>query len=544
MTTLARDIPRQRVFISYAAKDERLKTQLKAKSTTPVKRFLEFYEHGAQLSAEELKELVYWAPSNLREGRSLPAQIKDAVSAATVMFAFVSRQYFRSQWCFEEWQLFMGLMESEPKIERILVPVQVGEVDPEKLDPLEGLTPSVFRAWVKSVCSDQGQVWFAATPRELTRYDQEDRLEEAMAQTIANVNEHIARSAGTETRRASRENLVTITTPISDGTLNSADILAELTSHEGNTKYLRKPVCLIYAGGTVGMVAKPGAGLEHVDYAMSSDTEGLAAPIEATVAALPFDVHLFRLEDTIDSSNVKASDWMGLARLLDEQMDNYQGFVILHGTNTLAYTASALSFLLEGRIKKPVVLTGSEIPLTAVNTDAVHNIENALRAAAPDAYGGPIAVPEVCVYWSNSLFRGNRVAKKVASDRASGFHTPNMPTPLATLANDRLDVNHPAVIERQQAGDGVTRTFRLRDIARDDIRVAILFIHPDMEFDKIDAQLDPAPAGLILLSYGPGNVPDDPRFLKLIKRLIDQKTMVANVTQCPYGRVELKVVRN
>jgi L-asparaginase type I len=270
---------------------------------------------------------------------------------------------------------------------------------------------------------------------------------------------------------------------------------------------------------------------------MAAGIDDIRLPLAPRLSALPVDMHLFRLAQAIDSSAVTAKDWVDLARLLREQAANYQGFVILHGTNTLAYSASALSFLLSDSMTKPVILTGSEVPLSNVNTDAVHNVENAIRAAAHEAYGGPILIREVCVYWNNHLYRGNRVTKKIASDRSSSFHCPNMPVPLATLANDKLDVEYMHVNatrqpERRNVPD-------VRDLSAVD--VAILFIHPNMDFEQVAASFTRSPDGLILLSYGPGNVPEDPVFIAMLKRLIADNTIIANITQCPYGRVELKL---
>ena len=300
------------------------------------------------------------------------------------------------------------------------------------------------------------------------------------------------------------------------------------------------PVCVIYAGGTVGMVHQEASDIIHADYEIAGGVDAIVKYMRSRLFALPFNMHFFSLENPIDSSNVTASDWVDLAKLIREQMANYQGFVILHGTNTLAYTASALSFLLEGVIDKPVILTGAEVPISIQNTDATHNVENAIRAAAWQAYNGPMLVPEVCVFWNNHLYRGNRATKKYASDRTEGFHAPNVSAPLATLSNEKLYVDNAQLLVRAEHGSTILPRMRgVIDLSH--VKVAVLFIHPDMDFSELEKKYPVELDGLILLSYGPGNVPEDPRFISHIKRLVDAGTIVCNVTQCPYGRVELKL---
>jgi L-asparaginase len=273
---------------------------------------------------------------------------------------------------------------------------------------------------------------------------------------------------------------------------------------------------------------------------MASSAEAIAHHMWPKLSVLPFNMHFFSLKKPIDSSNVTAEDWVNLASLIQEQITAYQGFVILHGTNTLAYTASALSFLLSNTITKPVILTGAEVPISVQNTDAVHNVENAIRAAAWQSYNGPMRMPEVCIYWNNHLHRGNRVAKKYASDRAEGFHTPNMPIPLATLANERLNVNHSQIMVRPES-EAVQPVSPRQVVNLADAKVGLMFIHPEMEMSDLETKYPNSLDGLLLLSYGPGNVPEDPRFISMITRLIHNGTIVANVTQCPFGRVELKL---
>jgi L-asparaginase len=288
------------------------------------------------------------------------------------------------------------------------------------------------------------------------------------------------------------------------------------------------------------MVQQADSDVLHADFEMARGVEDIVRFLRPRISTLPFNMHFFSLLTPIDSSNVTASDWVNLATLVQEQMNNYQGFVILHGTNTCAYSASAMSFLLSNTITKPIIFTGSEVPISVQNTDAIHNVENAIRAAAWQSYNGPMRVPEVCVYWNNHLYRGSRVTKKYASDRTESFHTPNMAIPLATLANEKLNVDHTQIFVPSDSPDA--RSAVSADIA--DIgepTVDVMFIHPDMDLDDMERKYPDTLDGLILLSYGPGNAPEDPRFISMLKRLIAHGTIIGNVTQCPYGGVELKL---
>ncbi len=275
---------------------------------------------------------------------------------------------------------------------------------------------------------------------------------------------------------------------IKGNTLEVPAIEEELNAKSSKLKWDRlDPVCVIYAGGTVGMVQQRASDELHADFEMATGAETIVRHLRPKIARLLFNMHFFSLENTIDSSSVTAANWVDLANLIKEQMLNYQGFVILHGTNTLAYTASALSFLLNDIITRPVVLTGAEVPLSVSNTDAVHNVEHATRAAAYQAYDGPTCIPEVCVYWNNHLYRGNRVTKRNASDRASSFHTPNMAVPLGTLANDRLDIDHEHI--RRMSPDAIEDRPQqtIHDVAKP--HVDVMFIHPDMDFSDLPQAL-------------------------------------------------------
>ena len=175
---------------------------------------------------------------------------------------------------------------------------------------------------------------------------------------------------------------------------------------------MRKKVCMIYTGGTIGMARS-----EH-GYAPK---EGFIRSALSRISELDFpevpEYDLIEYTPLLDSSNISVKEWVKIARDIEDRYNEYDGFVILHGTDTMAYTASALSFMLDG-LTKPVILTGSQIPLCEVRTDARDNVITALMIA------GNYNVPEVCLYFGNKLLRGNR-STKVSSDELIAFDSPN-----------------------------------------------------------------------------------------------------------------------
>jgi L-asparaginase len=527
------------IFISYAQIDNRDIEAVTYEVPNAIDHFIAVYKHERRISDERLPEVFFRDHWSIEAGDRIPERIQNAIDECAVMLAFYSPSYFKSLACLMEWREFREAQDaagedSQGHPRKLLIPIEVKPVAP---DQLEKIDVTLSEEWYEDLVTARGRKRTITSKILLDAKDSEPLAKEI--NELANkIEAHIDRQKGTSPDQRSWLNVLPIKTAIERDTMSSPELLAEVQRGREGLRYnQRLPVCVLYAGGTVGMVRKADSDQLHADYEMAPAIHAIVQPMSAKLTSLPFDMVFFQLAEPIDSSNVRAANWVTLARLIHEQMNNFQGFVILHGTNTLAYTASALSFLLNGSISKPVVLTGAEVPLSNPMTDAVHNMENAIRAAAPDSYGGPLPIPEVCVFWNNHLYRGNRIAKKFASDRSEGFHTPNMPVPLATLANDRLEVDYQQIL--QAPADLARPVPPIVDVTGAD--VAILFIHPEMDFEQINSQFARPPHGLILLSYGPGNVPEDPRFIEMIERLISEGTIVANVTQCPYGRVELKL---
>lgn len=278
-----------------------------------------------------------------------------------------------------------------------------------------------------------------------------------------------------------------------------------------------KHIGLIYAGGTIGMTKTAHGYAPMLDFG-----DVLARLLRGYGDNLPRHT-LHAYPDPIDSANATPADWQRIARDIAARYADYDGFVVLHGTDTMAYTASALSFMLRG-LRKPVVLTGSQIPLGEARSDALQNLIAALQLAASDL------LTEVAICFHQRLLRGNR-ATKLSTSRLDAFDSPNYPH-LATIGID-IEWNQPALLPR--AG---RECFELPDYAAG--RVLPLRFAPGLPTQAVQAMLDLDPQALILQCYGAGNVPDrDSALLDMLARAAERGVVVAACSQSPHGRVEI-----
>ncbi len=282
-----------------------------------------------------------------------------------------------------------------------------------------------------------------------------------------------------------------------------------------------RSVLVIYTGGTFGMAYDP-----KTDGLVPFDLERIADRLPE-LQRLDFAISLLTLPTIIDSSNMKPAVWVELAQLIEANYGQYDSFVILHGTDTMAYTASALSFMLGG-LNKPVILTGAQLPIGAPRTDARENFITALEiAAAVDTVNQPV-VPEVCIYFNALLLRGNRASKQ-ESVQFNAFSSENYPH-LAT-AGVSIDYNRPYIYP-YRPGQVLQLSLALNP------NVTILKLFPGITQPQVSAILNsPDLRGVVLETYGGGNAPTDGWFLEALKAAIDRGVLIINVSQCEGGRV-------
>lgn len=227
-------------------------------------------------------------------------------------------------------------------------------------------------------------------------------------------------------------------------------------------------------------------------------------------------------EPLLDSSNMTVNDWNRIAADIADAYDEFDGFVVFHGTDTMAYTASALSFMLEN-LGKPVILTGSQIPLSEVRNDAVDNVITSLWLCAHQP------IHEVCIYFSHNLLRGNR-AQKVSAEQFNAFDSPNFPH-LAEFGID-ISLHHHLLLPLSD------QPFHLQTIRPHFIANFRLF--PGFATDVLGYVLQKSLQGLVLETYGAGNAQNnDPRFLALLEDACQRGVIIVNCTQCQQGRVEM-----
>lgn len=288
----------------------------------------------------------------------------------------------------------------------------------------------------------------------------------------------------------------------------------------------KSSILLIYTGGTIGMKVDPKDNvLKPFDF-----SQILSEVPELGKFAMKIDSYTF--DNLIDSSDVEPSMWVKLARIISVNYERYDGFVVLHGTDTMAYSASALSFMLDN-LSKPVIFTGSQLPIGVPRTDGKENLISAVEIAAAKGPDGHARVPEVCIFFGERLMRGNRTTKSDA-ESFGAFQSPN----LAPLAQSGINIRYEdRLIRRPQDWN-----LQLSVSEALDTRVSILKIHPGITPQVVkNILLGPETRAVIIETYGAGNAPSRQWFLDAVKEAVSMGKIVVNVTQCPAGRVDMKL---
>lgn len=281
-----------------------------------------------------------------------------------------------------------------------------------------------------------------------------------------------------------------------------------------------KSVLLIYTGGTIGMKTNPATGaLAPFDFSQIEEEVPELRKFGVRIDSLTFD-------PILDSSNVSPTQWKQLALLIRDNYARYEGFVVLHGTDTMAYTASAMSFMLEN-LDKPIIFTGSQIPMGVLRTDGRENLVSAIEVAASGL------VPEVCVYFQNLLLRGNRTTKQNA-EHFNAFTSHNFP-PLAQ-AGITIKYNDPYIRKIDSFMQTLSVTERL------DESVTVVKIFPGISPKILRAMLEiEGLRAVVLETYGSGNAPSEDWFIDILQKAVTRGIVVLNITQCAVGSVDMNL---
>lgn len=288
----------------------------------------------------------------------------------------------------------------------------------------------------------------------------------------------------------------------------------------------RASILLIYTGGTIGMKADP-----YEQTLKPFDFDQILQEVPE-LQKFAHKIDSFTFSPLIDSSDVEPGLWISLSELIEEKYDSYDGFVVLHGTDTMAYSASVLSFMIEG-LTKPVIFTGSQLPIGTPRTDGKENLISAVEIAAAKDADGHAIVPEVCICFDNLLMRGNRTTK-VNSDNFRAFRSENYP-PLAE-AGISIRYNDTAI---HLPAEWCQKPVFHKEL---DTRVSILKLHPGITEQVVEHILcGHESRAVIIETYGAGNAPSKEWFISLIEKAGEMGKVILNITQCLAGSVNMDI---
>ncbi len=279
-------------------------------------------------------------------------------------------------------------------------------------------------------------------------------------------------------------------------------------------------VLIIYTGGTIGMINDPKTGV-LVPFNFEQITDHVPE-----LKRLKYKLTVHSFDPLIDSSNMSPEIYKELALRIQRDYDQYDGFVILHGSDTMSYTASALSFMIEN-LDKPVIFTGSQLPVNGIRTDAKENLITALEIAA-EKRKGKAMVPEVCIYFDYKLFRGNR-SFKYNSEKFEAFRSPNYP--ILAEAGVYLKFNRNYILKPNS--EPVKFHTKL------DSAIGILKLYPGISPAIVRAALAADCKAVIMETFGSGNTSTERWFLDLLREAIKEGKLILNISQCKVGTVEL-----
>ena len=284
-------------------------------------------------------------------------------------------------------------------------------------------------------------------------------------------------------------------------------------------------ILIIYTGGTIGMKLDPQSGaLAPFNFQQIVDEVPELKKFGYRLDTLSFS-------PLIDSSNIEPDFWIELAQTIYKHYHLYDGFVVLIGTDTMAYTASALSFMLED-LEKPVIFTGSQLPIGMLRTDGKENFISAIEIAAAKREDGKPKVPEVCIFFENHLFRGNRTIKYNA-EQFHAFCTPNYP--ILAEAGIHIKYNHSDILYPETWGKSLKIHIKIC------CNLAILKLFPGINEQTVKSILHiPGLRAVVLETYGSGNAPTRPWLLKSLQQAVEQGIIILNVTQCQAGSVAME----
>ena len=272
---------------------------------------------------------------------------------------------------------------------------------------------------------------------------------------------------------------------------------------------MKKNILLIYTGGTIGMIKS-----HKSDRLLPINFDNLISAIPE-LSNPEINIENQSITNPIDSSSMSPQIWIEIAKLIKLSYNKYDGFVVLHGTDTMAYTASAISFLIQG-LNKPIIFTGSQIPIGVRRTDAKENLITSIEIACNSK------ICDVCIYFEDQLYRGNRTVK-VNTEHFEAFKSPNFPT----LAKVGVNIKYSPIKKKVNK-----KSFSVHESLSNDIAIIKLF--PGIKISTIEAIIDSA-KGIIIESYGAGNAPNSNKIESILRKACKNDKIIINVSQCLQG---------
>lgn len=279
-------------------------------------------------------------------------------------------------------------------------------------------------------------------------------------------------------------------------------------------------ILIIYTGGTIGMVNDTNTGA-LIPFNFNQIQQNVPE-----LARLNYDLEVYSFDPILDSSNMHPEIWAEMAQLISDKYDEFDGFVILHGSDTMAFTASALSFMLQD-LSKPVVLTGSQLPIGEIRTDAKENLITALEIAATKN-NGLAKIPEVCIYFDSQLFRGNR-SIKYNSEKFEAFRSPNYP--ILAEAGVHLTFFNNYILPQPRKPLKVLLNFNSN--------IGVLKMYPGISAQAVKAITHSSVDAIVLETFGSGNTTTADWFINCLQEAVDSGKIIVDISQCQRGSVEL-----
>jgi len=495
----------------------------------PISKFIENLKIQFQLKTDIPLD-VFFNKSSMKVGTEWDDKIGKELDKSEFLIIFFSTGYFNSKNCLKELDTFIKPKRGLEIKKKRIIPIQISEVDTHGIHLDQG--KEYYKEVVKFQIIDLSKEFGSSKFEDRTREYINEIIEEIKSPIIANKRKQVEINNIKVFKNLDLLNFEK----------NNFDSIKKQII-KAPKKYTYPPVCIIYTGGTVGLIHDKKESKRDRNDLIQGRVEDIVDYF-FKLEELKIDIHFFEISP-IDSSNATISDWVNLAKLIEKVYDMYQGFVILHGANTMSYATSFLSFTFEN-LQKPIIFTGSENPLIDIDSDAELNVLRSVQIAAHKSQKAIVkTIPEVCIFYGEKLYRGNRATKYHAFNPSKGFTTLNSPE-IGIFSNNRLnlrsDILHPYNYNEGVQSDQLSsKLLNEKDLKT---KIIMLDVYPDMPIEDYVYMMENMKKidGLILRTYGTGSPPDNPdNLLVLIKKLMKKGTVIVNTTQSPEGRVLIKL---